>query len=165
MIAICRTHVSHPPFRGVGCTLAASRGKVFSAQMHVLPTLPFPIAAGIKKCPILSFVALATRLEIIYKTCNHASGRREYHPCAEHKVFCLTCGQRKWPYPHPDVHKVHRRSHDCVGYQKRGLSCLNLLTVSIVGPRFPSVERTTSTTACRRLRQTACPAYRSSPIR
>ncbi len=31
-------------------------------------------------------VAMASLYEIIYKTCNHASGRREYHPCAELEV-------------------------------------------------------------------------------
>jgi hypothetical protein len=30
--------------------------------------------------------SLAPFLEIIYKTCNHASGRREFHPSAEHEV-------------------------------------------------------------------------------
>ena len=32
-------------------------------------------------------VAMASLYEIIYKTCNHASGRREFHPCAELGVF------------------------------------------------------------------------------
>jgi aconitate hydratase len=35
------------------------------------------------------FVTLASLYEIIYKTRNHASGRREFHPCAEHKVLSL----------------------------------------------------------------------------
>src|ERR1700712_3956141 len=109
----------------------------FSALRCMDGGFPCFLREGTKNCPILPLPAMATLCEIIYKTCNHASGRRELHPCAEHAVVFInfTCGQRKWPYPHPDVHQVHRRSHDCGGYQKRGPSWLNLLTVSNVVPR------------------------------
>jgi hypothetical protein len=50
---------------------------------------PYFALAGTKNCPILPLPAMATLYEIIYKTCNHASGRRELHPCAEHGVVFI----------------------------------------------------------------------------
>jgi aconitate hydratase len=50
----------------------------------------FDVAADLKNCLLfLASYALAVFYEIIYKTCNHASGRRELHPCAELGVVSI----------------------------------------------------------------------------
>jgi hypothetical protein len=57
--------------------------------MHSLRLSLFSLPQRAKNCPNLHLATLASLYEIIYKTCNHASGRRELHPCAELGVVSI----------------------------------------------------------------------------
>jgi hypothetical protein len=64
----------------------------------------FMVVPPLKKCFRRRVDVSGRFLETIYIHSNHASGRRDFHSAPDLKTKIFSCGQRKWPHPHPIVH-------------------------------------------------------------